>query len=237
MEGHCPHGYSCCPNGCPGQSVCVLASPSNATVPQVHRAVPRHQVNVSLVFSTASPLSYWLLQYQVLPVMAALFPFVSLEQVPVSNGQQDGECQYGAPECLGNMLVSCATWHQRNQSAVVAFAACLTMDTALVRGGNATMVLKKALKCLQYQPEVWNKVVACASTDEGLNLFMAAWNRQKEIGVAYDGIPVVAFNGEAVISNVENLGRFKEFICYSLWSNKKVQNTCRYLLQDGNVAT
>ncbi|XP_063586375.1 uncharacterized protein LOC134763766 [Penaeus indicus] len=135
------------------------------------------------------------------------------------------------------MLVSCVARYMRNQSAVLSFASCLTKDTALLKGENATPVLKKALKCMEDQPKVWNKVAACVSTEEGSNLLMAAWNRQKEIGVVDNGNPIVAFNGEVVISNVEDLDKFKEYVCLRLENNKKVQRACRYLLQDTNVVT
>ncbi|XP_047470512.1 adhesive plaque matrix protein-like [Penaeus chinensis] len=237
LEGHCPHGYSCCPNGCPGKRVCVLSSPSYAPDPQTHETYPHRQVNVSLIFTTASTLSHWLLQYQVLPVQSALPAYVSLEQVPFSNVDQSGECPYGSSECLGNMLVSCVVWHMQNQSAALSFASCLTANTTLLKGGSATPVLKKALKCMEDQPKVWNKVATCVSTEEGPNLLMAARNRQKEFGVAYNGNPIVAFNGEVVISNVEDLDKFMEFVCFRLRDNKKVQSTCRYLLQDTNVVT
>lgn len=237
MEGHCPQGYSCCPNGCPGQRVCVLASSSYVPDLQSHETSPDRQVNVSVIYSTASTLSHWLFQYQVMPVTSALPTYVSLEQVPFSNMDQSGECQYGASECLGNMLVSCVARYMQNQSAVLFFAFCLTKDTALLKGGSATPVLKKALECMEDQPKVWNKVAVCVSTEEGPNLFTAAWNRQKEIGIVYNGNPIVAFNGEVVISTVEDLGKFTEFICFRLRDNKKVQNTCRHLLHATNVVT
>ncbi|XP_063586241.1 adhesive plaque matrix protein-like [Penaeus indicus] len=146
LEGHCPHGYSCCPNGCPGKSVCVLSSSSYAPDLQTHETYPDRQVNVSIIFTTASTLSHWLLQYQVLPVKSALPAYVSLEQIPSSSMEKGGECQNGGSECLGNMLVSCVARYMRNQSAVLSFASCLTKDTALLKGENATPVLKKALK-------------------------------------------------------------------------------------------
>lgn len=59
---------------------------------------------------------------------------------------QEGQCQFGLGDCLGNWLVSCAGEHLPGQEAHLAFATCLMAHPHLLQSYNFTSIASTAMK-------------------------------------------------------------------------------------------
>nr|XP_053644278.1 gamma-interferon-inducible lysosomal thiol reductase-like isoform X2 [Cherax quadricarinatus] len=202
-----------------------------------------NKVKVSVMFTSACRVSRWFINHYVYPTMVLLGHYVNLELIPYGILQQDGGCQFGQGDCVGNWLVSCGSRHMKGgQVAHLAFTTCVTHHIHILKS-NFSHLLMAAHKCIseagrveqvagdveqvagrveQVSGEVeqvageWQDVYECVRSGEGYQLFLEAGRRQHQLAPTLTQVPAVAISQVLVLENKTDLGSFSKTLCQSL---------------------
>ncbi|XP_063841669.1 uncharacterized protein LOC135089678 isoform X2 [Scylla paramamosain] len=225
VDGHCPEGSSCCRSGCSvGGSVCVPSaqSPSPGQRPNA--------VKVSVVMTSASSQALWFLKTQMAPFVHALPHLLDLELIPYGSVTEDGECQFGLGDCMGNWMVLCAGQHLFNTTAAhLAFTTCLMDHTVVLQDDNFTAIMDAAVQCAVDFPDKIVDLYNCGVSEEGYQLFKDAGQRQQELAAVVTEVPLVALNEVAVVMHGSQMGQFPELLCRELQEESSAQEYCRLI--------
>ncbi|XP_045129033.1 uncharacterized protein LOC123514851 isoform X2 [Portunus trituberculatus] len=225
VDGHCPEGTSCCQSGCNAMgSVCVPSTQSPSADP------PSNTVKVSVVMTSASNQALWFLKTQMAPFVHALPHLLNLELIPYGSVTEDGECQFGLGDCMGNWMVLCAGQHLFDTSAAhLAFTTCLMDNTAILQSDNFTAIMDAAVQCAVDVPDKIDDLYNCGVSEEGYQLFRDAGQRQRELAAIVTEVPIVALNEVAVVRRGSQMGQFPELLCREMQEDSSAQEYCRLI--------
>lgn len=194
-------------------------------------------VKVSVVLTSASSHAQWFLRTQLTPFLQALPQLLSVELIPYGNVTEDGRCEFGLGDCLGNWMVSCAARHLPGSSAVhLAFSTCLMHHTTVLRTNNFTGIMDTAVHCAAGFPDEISDLYNCGVSEEGYQLFLDAGRRQRELAPVVTEVPLLALNEVPVVRRVSQLGQFPALLCHHLQGEAAGREYCQRLQQDQEEA-
>nr|XP_053644251.1 endosialin-like [Cherax quadricarinatus] len=225
LDGQCPSGSSCCTHACHNTKICTPVSSTSTPIPR-----PR-KVKVSVIMTSGCSDSHTFFKKYLVPFTSALEDHLELDLIPYGKVNQNGGCQFGQGDCLGNWLVSCGIRHLRGgQVAHLAFTTCLTHHTHILASTNFTAIIAVAAQCTGGAPEVVEQVYRCAVTVEGYSLFQEAGRRQQQLAPSLTSVPTVALDGEVVIRGSGEMKYLPKLLCERLKEVASAQIYCQRAL-------
>ncbi|CAN8005915.1 unnamed protein product, partial [Ixodes pacificus] len=154
-------------------------------------------VNVTVFYESYSRDSKRFVTRQLWPTYRRLRDHVSIELVPYGNARMRGStsdgwpatfvCRHGDPECLADILHTCAIALYPNTSLHLKFIAC-----TLRNHDPASAVWKCAGDVMDMVPQ---KIMSCVNSLQGKRLFQRMGTRTSGIYPPITRFPSVAFNG------------------------------------------
>ena len=153
-------------------------------------------VNFTLYYGSLCNACLSMIQLQIYPTYTALGEsVVNLTMVPYGNARENNtisghwqfDCQYGAEECTGNVIETCALNMEKNKTKAFLFIHCLN--------NNIPGYRKAAGLCAPKFSIDYDELMACINGDKGAQLEhkMAVLTRQLSPPHIY--VPWVTLNG------------------------------------------
>ncbi|ROT65609.1 putative gamma-interferon-inducible lysosomal thiol reductase-like isoform X1 [Penaeus vannamei] len=224
LDAHCPSDSVCCADGCGhhGKICKKKARNSNAL------AYRPSKVNMTVIMTSASAESQQFLTSYLAPLELSLRNYVRVEVVPFGR-VENGGCQHGPGDCLGNRLISCSERHLAAADRGVAFAVCLTKYQHQLRSADHSAILSAALSCAEGSRRNTKAFYRCAVGPEGYQLFAAAGRRQYQLVPFLSYVPTVLIDGEVVVRSYGDMAKFPSALCSKLDHLPQVRSYCQSL--------
>ncbi|XP_042856597.1 GILT-like protein 1 [Penaeus japonicus] len=211
VDGHCPSDSVCCPDQCHHHAkICKKrVRDTNAVAPRSSK------VTVTILMTSASADSQWFLSAHLTPLEYSLRDFLSVEIVPFGL-VENGECQHGRGDCLGNRLISCSVRHLASRDGGLAFSTCLMKHRNHLASRDQSSILSAALSCAHGSRRSTKAFYKCSVGPEGYQLFAEAGKRQSQLVPSLSYVPTVMIDGEVVVSSYQDIMRFSVVLCDKL---------------------
>ncbi|XP_037784553.1 GILT-like protein 1 [Penaeus monodon] len=222
LDAHCPSDSVCCADQCHHHGKICKRKPRSANA----LANLPSKVNVTVIMTSASADSQQFLSSYLVPLERSLREHVKVEVVPFGV-VENGGCQHGPGDCLGNRLLSCAVRHLPVTDAGLAFATCLMEHQTHLRSNAHSSILSAALTCAEGSRRNTKAFYRCSVGPEGYQLFAAAGKRQYQLVSYLSNVPTVLIDGEVIVKDHEDMVKFPLALCNKLNHVPRVRTYCQ----------